>query len=200
MSKGDQECDLGLAKLNQQTPDGGTSCIEGAKHFERAVQLDPSNAKFMTNAGVAYQLAIQRWHFHIGSGALVSIALFNSKGPVGQKIHKEHSMLDGVTNGNLQNLREWATKALDWYGKSIKADGRRHTARAWRAQLLRNIGAFAAAIKDADEILADPRADADLRETASDVKDYILGGGSELRKYLTPDEATKAQLPMGVRV
>ena len=184
----------GIGILNE--PHGDTS--EAARLFIRAAELDPTNPKYVMNAGVAHQMAASRWYAHIGDGPLIPICIFQSDKDLGRAIDRHHGVLETVSSDNVLFLRGEVNEALRCYEKALSMNVQYSTARAWQAQLLRNIGAFSEALVAIEKLLGTGGTPESERSLGNELKDYILGPGSELRKYISASEAASLGLPAGI--
>lgn len=181
---------------------GWPAAERAVRHFARAAELDPRNIDYATQAGVACIRSIERFLESWGQGPIVSFAAFHSETSLGQQIDRtEHFFRpSGLSAENLSFLRDRAAEGLRWFSQALAIDPRDPVARCHRAELLRDIGAFGAALADVEAVLASPLVPSKTREAAQAVADFILGEDSPLRKYLTRSEAQHLPGPPGVEL
>ncbi len=181
---------------------GWPAAERAVRHFARAAELDPRNIDYATQAGVACIRSIERFLESWGQGPIVSFAAFHAETPLGQQIDRAEQIFrpSGLSAENLSFLKLRAAEGLRWFGQALAIEPRDPVARCHRAELLRSIGAFGAALADVQQVLASPLVPSKTRETAQAVADFILGEDSPLRKYLTRSEAQHLPGPPGVEL
>jgi hypothetical protein len=181
---------------------GWPAAERAVQHFARAAELDPRNIDYATQAGVACIRSIERFLESWGQGPIVSFAAFYSETSLGKQIDQAEQIFrpSGLSAENLRFLQARAAEGLRWFGQALAIEPRDAVARCHRAELLRSIGAFGAALADVQEVLASPLVPSKTREAAQAVADFILGEDSPLRKYLTRSEAQHLSEPPGVEL
>ena len=181
---------------------GWPAADRAVQHFSTAARLDPGNADYATHAGRACQSSIQRFLESWDSGPLVMIAAFQIEHPLGQQIDRQEEIFrpTKLTPENLRMLLTRANEALEWFQRALEIDPQDAVARCYRAELLRNVGAFGPALADVRQVLASPLVPTSTRDQAQQVADFILAEDSPLRTYLTRTEAQQQSPPKGLKL
>lgn len=181
---------------------GWPAADRAVQHFRQAAAFDPRNSDYATRAGIACATSIERFLESWGKGPLISIAACHLNSPLGKQIDKTEQLFrpSGLSPDNLQLLQQRANEGLEWYAKALAIDATDSIARCYRAELLRNLGAFGAALDDAKGVLGSSLVPTKTRDAAQQVADFILGEDSPLRKYLTRSEAQNLPAPDWLRL
>ena len=181
---------------------GWPAADRAVQHFRSALELDPRNSDYATRAGVACAVSIERFLESWGQGPLISIAACHLQAPLGKQIDKAEQLFrpTGLSNENLQLMQQRANEGLECFGRALTIDPADTVTLCHRAELLRNLGAFPAALDDAKGVLASPLVPSKTRDAAQQVADFILGEDSPLRTYLTRSEAQQLPPPNWLRL
>lgn len=179
---------------------GWPAADRAVQHFQRAATLDHRNADYATRAGVACKLSIARFLESWGQGPMTSIAAFHIAGSLGKQIDKANQLFrpSGLSVENQQLVVQRANEAITWFGRALQIDPEDSVARCYRAELLRDVGAFGPALADAKAVLSSPLVPSATRDAAQKVADFVLSEDSPLRKFLTRSEAQSLPGPEGI--